>query len=214
MKKKLLSLVLAGAMVASTSVSAFAATADNTITGSEDVEHSTNVSITGDVQNDSGLVKPGNLNVTVPTSAVFTVTKDKKLAGATINITNSGSQGIDVFAYEFTDISANENITVVGEDQLSESDRKNVSLKIRGSVGTAYLGSNSGTHGRGIYSDKNLGTSSVDTSTSPVRLANIGSGRSEGLVLEGNAGSKSDQTLEQPVKDNFTLVLKIKKETK
>lgn len=213
MKKKLLSLVLAGAMVASTSVSAFAATADNTITGSEDVEHSTNVSITGDVQNDSGLVKPGNLNVTVPTSAVFTVTKDKKLAGATINITNSGSQGIDVFAYEFTDISANENITVVGEDQLSGLDRKNVSLKIRGSVGTAYLGSNSGEHKRGIYSDPNLRTA-VNTSTSPVRLANIGSGRSEGLVLEGNAGSTADQTLDQPVKDNFTLVLKIKKETK
>lgn len=213
MKKKLLSLVLAGAMVASTSVSAFATTADNTITGSEDVEHSTNVSITGDVQNDSGLVKPGNLNVTVPTAAAFTVTKDKKLAGATINITNSGSQGIDVFAYEFTDTSADENITVIGENQLSTSDRTKVSLKIRGSVGTAYLGSNSGTHRRGIYSDPNLGTP-VDTSTSPVRLANIGSGRSEGLVLEGNAGSKSDQTLEQPVKDNFTLVLKIKKETK
>lgn len=213
MKKKLLSLVLAGAMVASTSVSAFATTADNTITGSEDVEHSTNVSITGDVQSDSGAVKPGNLNVTVPTAAAFTVTKDKKLAGATINITNSGSQGIDVFAYEFTDTSADENITVVGENQLSNLDRKNVSLKIRGSVGTAYLGSNSGAHRRGIYSDPNLGTA-VDTSTSPVRLANIGSGRSEGLVLEGNAGSKADQTLEQPVRDNFTLVLKIKKETK
>ena len=212
MKKKLLSLVLAGAMVASTSVSAFAAT-NNTITGSEDVEHSTNVSITGDVQNDAGLVKPGNLNVTVPTAAAFTVTKDKQLAGATINITNSGSQGVDVFAYEFTDTSADENITVVGENQLSNLDRKNVSLKIRGSVGTAYLGSNSGAHKRGIYSDPNL-TTAVNTSTSPVRLANIGSGMSEGLVLEGNAGSKADQTLEQPVKDNFTLVLKIKKETK
>lgn len=212
MKKKLLSLVLAGAMVATTSVSAFATT-DNTITGSEDVEHSTNVSITGDVQSDSGDVKPGNLNVTVPTAAAFTVTKDKQLAGATINITNSGSQGIDVFAYEFTDVSADANITVVGEDQLSTSDRTKVSLKIRGGLGTAYLGSKSGDHKRGIYSDSNLATA-VNTSTSPVRLANIGSGKSEGLVLEGSAGSKGDQTLAEPVRDNFTLVLKIKKETK
>lgn len=213
MKKKLLSLVLAGAMVASTSVSAFATTTDNVITGSDDIEHSTNVSITGDVQSDSGAVKPGNLNVTVPTAAVFTVNKDKQLSGATINITNSGSQGIDVFAYEFTDVSADANITVVGEDQLSTSDRTKVSLKIRGGLGTAYLGSNSGTHKRGIYSDSNL-ANPVNTLTSPVRLANIGSGKSEGLVLEGSAGSQADQTLAEPVRDNFTLVLKIKKETK
>ena len=52
MKKKLLSLVLAGAMVASTSVSAFAATISTTngvINGSDENEYTTDVEITGKV---------------------------------------------------------------------------------------------------------------------------------------------------------------------
>lgn len=201
MKKKLLSLVLAGAMVASTSVSAFA---DTNITGSENAEHEAQVQIRGDIADDNGEVKPGTLNVTVPTAANFRVNDKGQLLGTTITIKNDGTQKVDILAHAFTDVTTDSNITVKGQDQITEgSERNEISLNIKGSLGTAYLGSASGTLKSGIYSDSNLSTSAQD-----IKLATVNPNTSENLSLEGTAGG---QDLADPVQDNFTLVLKVKK---
>ena len=84
MKKKLLSLVLAGAMVASTSVSAFADTFDIQKGTGTDV----NVSITGNLEGSDGATVPGTVTVTVPTAAVFNV---KHSDGSNSNCYSSNS---------------------------------------------------------------------------------------------------------------------------
>lgn len=211
MKKKLLSLVLAGAMVASTSVSAFAAeptlVGNGKINGTDDKEYSTNVTITGQVQNNEGNVNPGTLSVSVQTSASFTVKNDKTVQGTTINIVNSGSQDVDVFAYKFVDTSKTAEINVLGEDAIANQNRTNISLNIKGDLATAYLGTDAGST-NGIYSTPNL-----DQGSAPIKLATIAQNSDKNLELLGKAGQQ-DATIANPVTDKFTLVLKIAKATK
>lgn len=208
MKKKLLSLVLAGAMVASTSVSAFAAAADKVIQDVDTTEPKTNITIMGQVLNENDQAPEGRFHVTVPTTTNFTVNKEKKLVSPNITITNGGTQKVDVYAHEFTDSTAGESISVLGENQLENVNRTNVSLNIHGNRGTAYLGSDSGSNKNGIYSDKDL-SRNVDKSTG-VLLSTIQSNDSDNLVLDGKVGQSADR-VETAVSDNFTLVLKIKK---
>ncbi len=210
MKKKLLSLVLAGAMVASTSVSAFAATTDKVIQDVDTTEPKTNITIMGQVLNEQDQAPEGRFHVTVPTTTSFTVNKEKKLVSPNITITNGGTQKVDVYAHEFADstATADENISVLGEDVLHDKDRTNVSLNIHGNRGTAYLGSNSGDNKNGIYSDKDL-SEKVEKSAG-ILLSTIQSHDSDDLVLDGKVGQNS-KTIETAVSDNFTLVLKIKK---
>lgn len=211
MKKKFLSLMMAAAVVATTSVSAFA---DTNITGSENSEHEAQVQIKGDVTDDSGNVKPGNLNVTVPTKASFKVNDKGQLLGTNITVKNDGTQKVDVFAYEFLDATGADDINVKKESEITTSqdqvERKNISLKLTGTSATAYFGSATGQYKRGVYSDKEL-ASAVDSATNPLKLATVNPTSSVDLELSGTAGKKTGLT--EAVQDNFTLVLKIKKST-
>lgn len=211
MKKKLLSLVLAGAMVASTSVSAFA---DATITNPDTEEPTTNISITGNVQNDLGKLPVGTFNVTIPTTASFTVKSDGKfVAPPAITVKNDGNQGIDIFAASFTDTNKDGGITVVKESDLKNHNRDYVSLKITGDSGTVFLGSEPGT-ANGLYSKSDFTSQLGD-----FKLANIPSGGRGNLTLSGSAGDSTTVDLDESIKangvqDTFTLTLKIKKSAK
>lgn len=209
MKKKFLSLMMAAAVVATTSVSAFAETVSavgGKVNGADDKEYTTEVKIKGDVENTSGGVLPGTLSVTVPTAATFRVTNSNQLQGTSINVKNDGTQDIDVFAYEFRDTTENAGITVLGKNALNDQNRTKITLNLRGNVDTAYLGSNRGDN-KGIYSDENLTRGS-----SELRIANVPQGGERELTLSGEAGSTGQ--VENAVNDIFTLVLKIKKATK
>lgn len=208
MKKKFLSLMMAAAVVATTSVSAFAAdniesVSNGKINGADNKEYKTDVTITGDVEDTEG---NGTLSVTVPTAASFRVKNDNTLQGTTINVKNEGTQGIDVFAYQFIDTTETGKITVVGKNQLGNAKRTNVSLSIGGNVKTAYLGSNSGESNKGIYKDEDLNIPSTDS----IKIASVPKQSEYGLTLSGEAG-KSKEEIGEPVSDNFTLVLKIAK---
>lgn len=206
MKKKLLSLVLAGAMVASTSVSAFAQ--DKVINGSEKEEHKTQVTITGEILGEGGERPVGNLNVTVPTTATFTVSKENGVISVPLNITNNGTQDIDVYADSFVDSTKTdgENITVVKETELTGKSRTYVSLRLVGSEDTAYLKTENGGDGKGIYKTKELTTPAEQGG---IKLANIAKGDNKELTLTGTAGSTGE--VNTAVNDVFTLTLKIKK---
>lgn len=213
MKKKLLSLVLAGAMVATTSVSAFAApisAPNGQINGADNQEYTTNVNITGDVQNQEGGIKPGTISVSVSTAAKFTVDKKGGFLGPTINVANTGTQDVDIYAYGFTDTNPDSGITVGKEAELSGKDRRHVSLRIHGNAGTAHLSSTAGEKHTGVYSDNTLDASKE---VEELKIATVGQSATEGLSLEGNAGSNGGE-VNEAVRDNFTLVLKVKKASK
>lgn len=213
MKKKLLSLVLAGAMVASTSVSAFATT--QKIEGEDTADGQADIKITGQVQSDSGEMPVGRFNVTIPTTASFTITQDGDfITPGTISIQNGGEQNIEVYAYKFKDSTPvdKKGITAVSKQRLSEYNRTGVNLSITGNGRKAYLGSIDDDSKSGIYSDENLAN---EAAAEGIKIATVSKMNSQNLTLEGDVGTKtkeqSDGAVAQAVNDTFTLTLKIKK---
>ena len=208
MKKKLLSLVLAGAMVASTSVSAFA----KTITDSDNTTPTTDVKITGQVLDKDGHVAASTFNVTIPTAASFIVDTQGNVSTAKINIQNKGTQNIDVYADKFVDTSVGTGINVEEEDGLASQDRTHVSLNLAGNSKTLYLKSES----ESDRSDKHIGLykgtdlSEEASSEEDLKLAHIKSNAEYELTLSGKAGKQNTEIL-TPINNNFTLTLKIKK---
>lgn len=213
MKKKLLSLVLAGAMVASTSVSAFAE--DKVIRDPETQDVQTEVSIQGRVANDGGKLPEGNFNITIPTTASFTVSQNGDVITMPITVKNNGEQNIEVYAVKFADTTAVEgrNITVTKQSDLKTKNRSYVNLNLRGNLKTVYLKSeNLSDDSTGIYQEPTLENKA--TTEDQLKLAVINGRDSGDLTLEGRAGEDSTTPITDALTDNFTLTLKIKKSAK
>lgn len=206
MKKKLLSLVLAGAMVASTSVSAFANTKDIEVQPTS--PSTTEVDIRGNIESSEGEVLPSSVTVTVPTSASFTVKKDGNVEAATMTITNRGNSTVSVIASKFKDTTSTNDINLVKEGSLDTADRKKVSLKLVGGNEDIILTSEDG--GK-MYKGSNDSTEITEGMDFVIK--NIEASGELNLRLEGKgtayaSGSNSGDA----VSDNFKLVLKIKQE--
>ena len=213
MKKKFLSLMMAAAVVATTSVSAFAANTKD-LTGPESSELTTDINITGDIEDKDGAVKPGTLSVTVPTTASFRVNQTGGFTGSDLTVVNKGSKTIEVYVQNFVDVNGVDGINVVSETETSKAadqsdavNRDKVSLKVVGNRGTAYLGTKAtGDTGSGVYSDKEL-HSEV---TGGKKVSEIDANQSYTMKLEGEAGKKRE-TINTAIQDTFTLRLSIRK---
>lgn len=213
MKKKLLSLVLAGAMVASTSVSAFADTTDKTVTvGSGETDHK--VTVTGNVTDNQNTVVPGTISVTIPTAVSFRVNSQGEIDSANINITSDSAESVDVIAYKFIDPSKDSKITVVPESKLEEKKEQNtdanrfISLSIKGGDKDVELKSADGTT-TGIIK---TGETEYNENEKPV-IGTVTQGNSLRLRIEGKAAKPAAgyTAPTSPIKDDFQLMLKIKK---
>lgn len=206
MKKKLLSLVLAGAMVASTSVSAFA---DITLKGENGKDINHKIEITGNVaKTDDNTTLPGTISVSVPTTANFTVNNTGVLTGSTITVTNTGTEKVDVYANKFIDPTSADGSGITVKRTVSDSDTKDkITLRLSGQDANAYFGS---TVEGGIYKN--------DTSDDPinnadgVKLASLISNETVDLRLQGE-GAVGGGNLTSARQENFILQLKIKKST-
>lgn len=213
MKKKLLSLVLAGAMVASTSVSAFAATTENKVISSyDDGKNSANVTIEGSVDSDSGQQAAGTISVSIPTALQFRVDTDGNVNGAGIDVVNNGLDEVEVIAAQFIDDTPNKGITV---NSPSEFERSNRSTKSRKDVVLWIEGNNRGerayfnpSDGNGICNENGVNKSSgIVVST----LSKKDDGRNTDTIrLYGYAGTTTGQ-VQDALTDKFILRLKVKK---
>lgn len=212
MKKKLLSLVLAGAMVASTSVSAFADSDKSISVGVGEKEHT--VKVTGNVTDDANTVVPGTINVSIPTAVAFTVNSQGDVDSANINITSDSDEGIEVIAYKFIDPSENSKITVVSKSELEskKGDISNtnrfVSLSITGGSKEVVLKSTGSK--TGIF--KENGTEEYELNEKPV-IGTVSRDNDLNLTIEGKAAKQENgyQAPASPIKDDFQLILKLKR---
>lgn len=209
MKKKLLSLVLAGAMVASTSVSAFAEDREVTV-GSNGTEQQ--VDITGNVANNSNQILPGTITVTVPTSMSFMINSQGKIEGGEINITNKSTERVEVVAKEFIDSTPDSGIIVKKEGELAaaanENNKRYVSLNLVGQNSVALISEKSKT---GLV---NLSNNQEIETTANASLGTIVPEGNLKLSLSGTVKDNGSGTYEAPttaISDKFTLTLKIQK---
>lgn len=213
MKKKLLSLVLAGAMVASTSVSAFAAT-ESTTTGETEIsagknEQNVDVKVTGNILDNRGNAMPGTIKVTVPTATTFNVTKEGKLNSADMTIRNEGDEGIAVIVSGFKDASGSDKINVVKKSDFTTKQgeaRKNIWLRL--TSGTKVVSFGSENNGE-VYEVTNGNDGS--TTASDIEMGQIASGGELTLKLEGEGGTQGANDTTEAIQDDFKLILKVKR---
>ena len=95
MKKKLLSLLMAGAVVAGSTVPAFASTTQ-TVDGLDSATLDAPVKVTGVVHDQNGSAPSGRLQVEVPTALSFTVDSQGRLNAASFTITNKSQAAINL----------------------------------------------------------------------------------------------------------------------
>lgn len=213
MKKKLLSLVLAGAMVASTSVSAFAdSTKTQEITSFSEGSNTANVEIKGFVDNNQGIAPSGTISVSIPTSLKFQVNKEGNLTGTSINVVNNGLDQVKIIADKFVDNNPSGGITVKTPDALQENseNRSNVVLWIQGRSGDYAYFKTGDANQNGIYNAE--GENKENGITISQLSGKDGSNNSDTLQLMGYAG-KTSLDDENAISDQFTLRLKVQKVT-
>lgn len=212
MKKKLLSLVLAGAMVASTSVSAFATDTKVYEIGESGQTHK--VEMKGTVEDQAGNIPSGTITVTVPTAVSFTIDQDGNVDAGTIGIVNRNSERekVKVVVKEFNDSNSTGGIVLVKEDQLegqeNEENKVHASLKLHGETTSVQLVSSKTTSPTGLIDEKGLQIqSNVDTS-----LGEAWDGNDLTLRLTGKTKEDYDAPAAgKSIKNNFSLLLKIQK---
>ena len=214
MKKKLLSLVLAGAMVASTSVSAFAAT-ESATHGQTSIqegksEQEVPVEIVGNILDDQGNTKPGTINVSVPTATSFSVNgQSGELVSPNMTITNNSQEKIKVIASKFEDPNGTDEINVVTKtafgDDVANKERGTIWLRLKG--GSKSFGLT--TEGK-IYDANYV---SEQSSEQDRVIDEVNGGDSLRLTLEGKGGVDVTDTkpANKAIRDDFKLVLKIKR---
>lgn len=211
MKKKLLSLVLAGAMVASTSVSAFAAdTAKHTETSIEagKSEQEVPVEITGNVLDDQGNIKPGTINVSVPTATSFSVdAKSGEIVSPNMTITNNSQEKIKVIASKFEDSNGTDEINVIKktefDDDVANEERGTIWLRLKSGSKSFGLTTEGKIYDANYVSEKSSEQDRV--------IDEVNGGGSLRLTLEGKGGVNVTDTkpASKAIKDDFNLVLKI-----
>lgn len=216
MKKKFLSLMMAAAVVATTSVSAFAADKTTNLTvGENGVEQKVN--ITGNIADTKGQVVEGTITVTVPTAMAFTINSAGELENGKITISNKSDSNLKVIAKGFVDSTPTSGIVVKKNDGLEtivsdyEAGKRNITLTLTGDkrIGLFSTGTATGT---GLYNvDSRAEITEEDDALLGVILAND----ELELRLDGETEKKNDGSYKapnNPIKDDFTLKLKIKKE--
>lgn len=214
MKKKLLSLVLAGAMVATTSVSAFAAT-PTTTQGNTTIEKGTDeqevqVGITGNILDNNGNIKPGTINVSVPTATSFSVNSTGELVSANMVITNNSDERIKVIATAFKDPNGDQEIEVITKEAFdnnggkASNERGKVWLKLTGG------GENLGLLSEGKGKMYNNEYTTQISETDGYELGKLSANKSLTLKLVGEGGISGNAT--NAISDEFKLILKVKRD--
>lgn len=207
MKKKFLSLMMAAAVVATTSVSAFAA---DTTTVTED-QGTAKVTINGSVDADNGTSAPGTISVSVPTAMNFRVDKNGRLEGSNITITNRGVDKVQVLAYEFKNNTPKSEITVKAPGSGATFEKRSeVALWLEGNApDRAYFQSEQDRNDEnGICN----ASGTVQPTGVVVSKVEPNNGTDE-LRLRGYAGTTALSNDNKALSGEFTLKLKIQKLT-
>ena len=79
----------------------------------------------GKMNEDAGETPHGRFNVTVPTTASFTVKNNSEFIGTSIKITNNGEKPVDVSVANFIDVDGDYGIKLITDTQVDETKKRN-----------------------------------------------------------------------------------------
>lgn len=162
----------------------------------------------GKMNKNAGVVEKKKISVTIPTVANFTVTSSSELIGPSLKITNNGEEDIDISVDEFIDPNGSEGIELVTDADVSNNEganykRSQVNLWLENTAENKklYLGN------RKLCDT--LGGNIIDQAENK-KIAKVLNLSSLELKIGGKAG-KSPLDRNEPIRDSFKLILKIKR---
>ena len=160
----------------------------------------------GKMKEDAGDTPHGRFNITVPTTASFTVKNNSEFIGTSIKITNNGEKPVDVSVANFIDVDGDYGIKLITDTEVDATKKRNeVNLFLENTDENKkiYLGN------KKLYSD--LGTEAI-TQEEKKKIAKVLAGSTSTINISGKAGT-STEGIEDPISNRFTLILKFKKNT-
>lgn len=161
----------------------------------------------GKMKEDAGDTPHGRFNVTVPTTASFTVKNNSEFIGTSIKITNNGEKPVDVSVANFIDVDGDYGIKLITDTQVDATKKRNeVNLFLENTSENKkiYLGN------KELYSE--LGEDNRISEEEKKKIAKVLAGSTSTINISGKAGTSSE-AIEKPIGNTFTLILKIKKNT-
>lgn len=161
----------------------------------------------GKMKEDAGETPHGRFNVTVPTTASFTVKNNSEFIGTSIKITNNGEKPVDVSVANFIDVDGDYGIKLITDTEVNETKKRNeVNLFLENTAENKkiYLGN------KKLYSE--LGEEHLISEEEKKKIAKVLAGSTSTINISGKAGTSSE-AIEKPIGNTFTLILKIKKNT-
>ena len=161
----------------------------------------------GKMKEDAGETPHGRFNVTVPTTASFTVKNNSEFIGTSIKITNNGEKPVDVSVANFIDVDGDYGIKLITDTQVDDTKKRNeVNLFLENTAENKkiYLGN------KKLYSE--LGEEHLISEEEKKKIAKVLAGNTSTINISGKAGT-SAEGIEDPISNRFTLILKIKKNT-
>ena len=159
------------------------------------------------MKEDAGETPHGRFNVTVPTTASFTVKNNSEFIGTSIKITNNGEKPVDVSVANFIDVDGDYGIKLITDTNVDENKKRNeVNLFLENTAENKkiYLGN------KKLYSE--LGEEHLISEEEKKKIAKVLAGSTSTINISGKAGTSSE-AIEKPIGNTFTLILKIKKNT-
>lgn len=161
----------------------------------------------GKMKEDAGDTPHGRFNVTVPTTASFTVKNNSEFIGTSIKITNNGEKPVDVSVANFIDVDGDYGIKLITDTEVNDTKKRNeVNLFLENTAENKkiYLGN------KKLYSE--LGEEHLISEEEKKKIAKVLAGNTSTINISGKAGT-SAEGIEDPISNRFTLILKIKKNT-
>ena len=79
----------------------------------------------GKMNEDAGETPHGRFNVTVPTTASFTVKNNSEFIGTSIKITNNGEKPVDVSVANFIDVDGDYGIKLITDTEVNDTKKRN-----------------------------------------------------------------------------------------
>ena len=164
----------------------------------------------GEMKANAGETPQKRVSVTVPTKASFTVKNDGTFIGTSLKVTNNGEVPVDISVANFIDTNGDYGIQLVTDQDVNSNisrtnykrNQINLWLENEGESKKIYLGD------KKLYSQ--IGSSEVITKEEDKKIATVLNENTSTINISGKAGENALDR-DEPIRDNFKLILKIKR---
>lgn len=164
----------------------------------------------GEMKANAGETPQKRVSVTVPTKASFTVKNDGTFIGTSLKVTNNGEVPVDISVANFIDTNGDYGIQLVTDQDVNSNisrtnykrNQINLWLENEGESKKIYLGY------KKLYSQ--IGSSEVITKEEDKKIATVLNENTSTINISGKAGENALDR-DEPIRDNFKLILKIKR---